>query len=277
MEVQQTTDSGYVVAGGTNSFGNFRQVYVIETLANGDPDWSKTYGGARWEDGLSVQQTLDGGYVIAGHTNSFADTLRAVYLVKANASGDTLWTRTFGGAGYDLAYSVQQTRDTGYILAGGTESFGDSSQVYLVKTDDSGSELWTRTFGGARHDYGKSVQQTSDSGYVIAGATTSYGGFSQVYLIKTEPDGLVEIEETPRVEVRATNVGPTIVRGVLFLPRDMTESPGNSDRVPRPTLLDAAGRKVADLSPGPNNLSFLCPGVYFARHSARVARIIITR
>ena len=186
--VQQTLDGGYIVAGWTSSFGNGAQVYLIKTNASGDTLWTRTYGGTDWDEGYSVQETMDRGYIVTGLTESFGDSSQA-YLIKTNASGDTLWTRNYGGAGDDEGYSVQQTSDTGYIIAGLTTSFGDSVQVYLVKTNAFGDTLWTRTYGGMGSDFSYSVRQTLDGGYIIAGSTTSFGNSYQVYLIKTNTAG----------------------------------------------------------------------------------------
>jgi len=164
------------------------QVYLIKTNASGDTLWTRNYGGSSFDRGWSVQQTSDGGYIVAGETWSFGNSDQ-VYLVKTNAGGDTLWTRAYGGAGYDEGYSVQQTQDTGYIVAGYTNSFGNGDQVYLVKTNDSGDTLWTRTYGGAVSDMGYSVQQTQDGDYIVAGHTTSFGNSAQVYLVKTNASG----------------------------------------------------------------------------------------
>ena len=188
--VQQTTDAGYIVAGGTLSFGNSYQVYLIKTNASGDTLWTRTYGGTNYDYGRSVQQTSDAGYIIAGFTNSFGAGGMDVYLIKTNASGDTLWTRTYGGTDNDPGYSVQQTSDTGYIVAGATHSFGAGDDVYLIKTDGSGDTLWTRTYGGTNQDLGYSVRQTSDGGYIIVGSTNSFGaGNYDVWLIKTNASG----------------------------------------------------------------------------------------
>jgi hypothetical protein len=188
--VQRTIDGGYIVAGGTYSYGGESDVYLIKTNASGGTLWTRTYGGIYIDIGYSVWQTTDGGYIIAGGTNSYGMGAGDVYLVKTNASGDALWIRTYGGAGSDYGYSVQQTTDGGYIVAGYTESYGEGGDVYLIKTNASGDTLWTKTYGGDSSDYGNSVQQTSDRGYIIAGYTESYGaGYRDIYLIKTDSLG----------------------------------------------------------------------------------------
>jgi hypothetical protein len=195
--VQQTADSGYIITGMTNSLGDSEyDVYLIKTDSNGDTLWTKTYGGTEHEYGLSVQQTTDDGYIIAGHTDSFGAGGDDVYLIKTDSNGDTLWTKTYGGGGHEKGKSVQQTIDSGYIITGYTGSFGFDADVYLIKTDSNGDTLWTKTYDGTvgndsgGNDCGYSVQQTADSGYIIAGITRFFGAyFDDVYLIKTDSNG----------------------------------------------------------------------------------------
>ncbi|MDD2891182.1 MAG: hypothetical protein PHE49_11190, partial [bacterium] len=190
--VQSTSDSGYIIAGYTNSFGFGNvDVYLIKTDSLGDTLWTKTYGGTQNDYGYFAQQTNDNGYIIAGYTNSFGAGGVDVYLIKTDSSGDTLWTRTYGGVNQDYGRSMQQTKDSGYIITGYTNSFGaGGADVYLIKINSSGDTLWTKTFGGSGSDYGHSVQQTKDSGYIIAGYTNSFGtGLSDIYLIKTNSSG----------------------------------------------------------------------------------------
>lgn len=181
--IQQTSDGGYIITGYTDSLSSGNgDVYLIKTDAVGNSVWTKTFGGGGGDDGWSVRQTTDGGYIIAGSTVSFGAGGGDVYLIKTNANGDTLWTRTYGNTGDDYAFSIQQTSDGGYVIAGNTDtcSAGDCSNVYLIKTDAAGNTLWAKAYGTG---YGRSVKQTADGGYIIVGE--GYG----VYLIKTDANG----------------------------------------------------------------------------------------
>jgi hypothetical protein len=186
-DVQQTSDSGYVVTG-VSSTGE-DAFFLMKTNAFGDTVWTKTYGGASHDQAWSVQQTLDKGYIVAGRTMSFGAGGYDYYLIKTDSLGDTLWTKTYGGLEHDYAYSVQQTTDSGYIVVGYTWSYGAGvNDVYLIKTDSSGDTLWTKVYGGASVDIGYSVQQTIDGGYIIVGVTASYGN-GMIYCLKTDQNG----------------------------------------------------------------------------------------
>lgn len=189
--VQQTYDGGYIVIGNTFSFGvDTDDVYMLKTDATGDTLWTKTYGGPGYETGNCIRQTADSGYIIAGATTSFGEGNADVYLIKTSSTGDTLWAKTFGGINSDVAYQIRQTFEGGYIVVGRTQSFGTGNpHVYLMKFNSMGDTIWTRTFGGNFIDYGKSVEQTSDSGYIIGGTTAGFGAGYQFYLIKVNTEG----------------------------------------------------------------------------------------
>jgi len=204
FSVQQTSDDGYIIAGYTYSYGaGYYDAWLIKTDSEGNELWNRTFGGSSSDYGISVQQTSDGGYIIAGATESYGAGSDDAWLIKTDSGGNELWNRTFGGSYDDWGFSVQQTSDSGYIVAGRTASYGSGSfDVWLTKTDSEGNELWNKTFGGSSGDVGYSVQQTSDGGYIIAGTTSSYGaGSGDVWLIK------VKGEEATELKVHNLNTG----------------------------------------------------------------------
>jgi len=196
--VQQTSDGGYIVVGCTASYGNGFNLWLIKTDEKGNENWSKIFGGSGNDVGWSVQQTTDGGYIIAGHTNSYGAGHKDIWLIKTNSSGDMEWNKTFGGTEWEEVGvdSVQQTIDGGYIIVGMTESYGAGDwDIWLIKTDAYGDMEWNKTFGGYDTEYGFSVQQTNDGGYILTGYTFSYG-LGDVWLIKTDVDGNEEWNNT---------------------------------------------------------------------------------
>ncbi len=217
--VQQTLDSGYVITG-YNGSGGGSSVWIIKTDASGDTVWTKTYGGGNYDCGSSVQQTTDSGFIVVGYTWNFGAGYTDVWLIRTDSLGDTLWAQTYGDTSIDRGFSVKQTVDGGYIIAGHTSSFGAGlDDVYIIKTDSLGDTLWTKTYGGGNNDWGNSIQQTSDGGYVIAGYTESFGaGDYDVWLLKMEPDtfGIAEKKIAP---IMNNDFGATIINGSLLLPK----------------------------------------------------------
>ena len=191
-QVQQTSDGGFILVGSTSSLGTTEMpdVYVIRTDSNGDTIWTKTYGGDSTDIGYSIQQTSDGGFIITGSTNSFGDSNDDVYLVRIDSIGDTLWTRTYGGAKMDKGSSVQETSDEGFIITGETLSFGVYQfTLYLIKTNSNGDTLWTKMYG----EYitrGNSIDVMSNGDCIITGMTLPTGSsYSDVYLIRIDSNG----------------------------------------------------------------------------------------
>jgi len=209
----QTSDGGYAIAGFTESFGaGEADVYVVKLDAKGNLQWTKTIGGPYREEGTSLIQTADGGYAIAGVTISFGAGKADVYVVKLDANGNLQWTKTIGGPKDDLGFSLIQTSDGGYAIAGYTKSFGAGEwDFYVVKLDAKGNLQWTKTIGGPKDDQGFSLIQTSDGGYVIAGLTESFGaGNGDVYVVKLDANG--HLQWTKTIGGPASDMGGSLIQ-----------------------------------------------------------------
>jgi hypothetical protein len=194
--IAQTKDSGYMLAGYTESYGNgSSDIYLIKTDPFGNKEWTKTIGNIKGEIAKSIQPSSDGGFVIAGATESKGNGSYDAYLAKIDDSGNILWDRTFGASSMDSAFDAKQTRDGGYITVGELGLSEDRgiglSDVYLVKTDANGNMQWDNVLGDDGMDIGLSVIQSKDGSYVVTGVTGS-GNLTQdsdVYLIKTDDRG----------------------------------------------------------------------------------------
>jgi len=194
-DIRQTNDDGFIIAGFIDTTGATNPS-LVKTGATGNVQWVKTYGGSGNNEVFnSVRQTSDNGYIANGYTDSFGAGGTDAYVVKTDATGNVLWSHTFGGSGSDDSYSGQQTADGGYIIAG--SYFGTDADLFLVKMDASGNLLWTKTIGGTGNEFAYSVQQTNDKGYITTGSTTSFGAAgNDVYLVKTDSVGTVQWTKT---------------------------------------------------------------------------------
>jgi hypothetical protein len=222
--------AGYTYFFGAASF----DIFLIKTDANGNVQWAKTYGGTSYDWDYSVQQTSDGGYIVAGWTWSFGAGYDDIFLIKTDTNGNIIWAKTYGGTGYEKAFSVQQTSDGGYIVAGSTSSFGvGGGDLFLIKTDANGNVIWAKTYGGTYDDLAYSVQQTSDGGYIVAGWTNSFGaGGVDIFLIKTDANGNIGSCGIVR------NASPTVntVSPTVNTPSPFVSSPSFTINSPSPTI-----------------------------------------
>ncbi|MGB3946650.1 MAG: T9SS type A sorting domain-containing protein [Bacteroidia bacterium] len=176
--IKETADTNYIIAGFTNSFGfGGYDMYLIKTNRGGDTLWTKTYGGTNWDFAYCAEPTSDGGYIMAGGTYSFGKGDEDMYVVKLNANGDTLWTKTYGGTEQDEAKSIIQTSDGGYLLTGFSKSLGEpNGDIYTIKTNSMGDTLWTKKFGGVEVDEAYDVlENTLTNEYLVAGRSKSVG------------------------------------------------------------------------------------------------------
>jgi hypothetical protein len=194
----QSSDGGYVVAGWSDSFGaGYRDIYVVKLDSSGNVQWTKTIGGSNSDEAWSIIQSSDGGYVVAGDTPSFGAGSADFYVVKLDSGGNVQWTKTIGGSDLDVATSIIQSSDGGYVVAGYTRSFGAGSyDIYVVKLDSSGNVIWTKTIGGSDWDVARSIIQSSDGGYVVAGYTGSFGAGGDIYVVKLDSGGNAQWTKT---------------------------------------------------------------------------------
>jgi len=190
VDVKQTTDNGFIICGYYSDLGpGGFDVWLLKTDSNGDTLWTNTYGGANNDYGNSVFQADDGGYVIIGSTRSYGAGDFDYWILKTNASGDSLWSTTYGSFYYEIAFEAQATSDGGYIIAGGKQ-IQENADIWLLKIYSNGEEEWSQTYGGDYNDVAYSVQETADAGFIVSGYTRSFGsGGDDVYLIKTDMYG----------------------------------------------------------------------------------------
>ena len=189
--ITKLTD-GYLLSGFTLSYGlTYSDIIVVRTDLNGDTLWTKLYGGAGEEICYTSLQTLDGGFIFVGYTNSFGAGNWDVYLIKTDESGNVQWSKTYGGGNYETASMIRQLPDSGYIVAGYTNSYGNGTyDAYAIRTDVYGDTLWTRTYGGGNWDWFNVVEQTTDGNLVFCGTTMSFGqGNMEAWLLRTNMAG----------------------------------------------------------------------------------------
>jgi hypothetical protein len=254
-----------------------RDVWLLRTDSLGDTLWTRLYGGEYNDAAGDIAGTADGGFAFAGYTYSFSGqpgTRRDGWLVRLDSKGDTLWTRTFPGVygqGGTFA-SVRILPDQGFLLSGTDDAH--LGQGWLAQTDSLGNPVWQAAWGDITKenwDHIVRAQPTEDGGCIAFGSSYTYSTPSfDAWMLKVDSLCVAGIEETPSAGRQRTNAA-TIVRGVLML----------GDRRPttgaRPELLDATGRKVLDLHPGPNDVNRLAPGVYFVRSSSQLTRVALVR
>jgi len=170
--------------------------FLFAGLCPAQTQFSRAVGGTGYEEPRSVVQTNDGGYAVAGYTSSFGAGRNDLFLVKLSSIGSLDWAKAVGGTDSDHGYSVVQTNDGGYAVAGYTSSFGaGGSDLFLVKFDSTGSVEWAKAVGGISGDVGNSVIQTTDNGYVVMGVTRSFGAVPPTYdlfLVKFNSTGSLE-------------------------------------------------------------------------------------
>lgn len=187
----ETPDGGYLITGYTFSPGSSdADILVIKTDDKGDVVWTKIFGGAGTEyaNGCTA---VAAGYLITGYTTSFGNGSKDVYVISLDSDGNEVWSKTYGGKSWDVGTSVCAAEDGSYFVCGFTHSYSAGEEdIYLLKIDKDGNEIWSKTYGGERIEMSNSIAVTSDGCCIIGGTSLSYGGKNtDFYVIKTDADG----------------------------------------------------------------------------------------
>ena len=211
--VDNTDDGGYIVTGYTRSFGaGGKDLWLIKTDASGRRLWERTFGGLKDDTGYSVQQANDGGYIVAGQTESYSTAGDDLWLLKTDQDGREEWNRTFSGAQDEVGFQVVKTIDGGYAIVGRTDSGQEGlERALLLKVDSLGKKQFERSFGLTGLIVGTSVDQTMDGGYIIAGRTESADFGKDMWIVRTDSAGkrLWEMSLGGYDDEIATSVGQT--------------------------------------------------------------------
>ena len=194
---QVTSDDGFILSGGISGSGG-GDIWVSKLDSSAEIEWQKLYGGFEYNLSHSIQQTSDGGYILACSLQSFGVENPDVWILKLDLSGDIEWQKTYGGNDYDSPSLIQETSGGGYILACNSNSFGAGDRdIWILKLTSSGDIEWQKAYGGSENDDVYSIQQTSDSGYIVGGKTVSFGeGEDDAWILKLLQNGDIEWQKT---------------------------------------------------------------------------------
>jgi uncharacterized delta-60 repeat protein len=190
--LQHTADGGFVITGPTNSFGSgANDIWVLKLASDGEIEWEKTYGGTKADVSHAIEQTTDGGYVVAGHTKSFGAGGQDYFVLKLNSTGGIQWQKAYGGSGNDVIRFVKQASDGGYVAAGFTHSFGSRGDIMVIKLDSAGSMEWDMHYGGSKFEEPSTVLEVDD-GFIILEQTASFSGSTDGWMFKVDMAGKID-------------------------------------------------------------------------------------
>ena len=263
-------DSGYIIAGYTSSFGNGGEdAWVVKIDSNGNEEWNQTFGGQYSDRFYSIIQNNDRDFVCCGYTSSFGNGGEDAWVVKIDSNGNEEWNQTFGGQYSDRFYCIQKVEDENYVLTGFTsQNYGSNKEdTWLVKISNNGEEIWNKIFGGNYYDYGGSVKQTIDNGFVIVGLISHdpdlYNADS--FVIKTNNHGNIIWEKTyggPYLEygtdIIQINNGSYIISGVS---QQYLDDGGGSDGNIELIKIDSSGNIDWIQSIGDSNYHDFCNSI----------------
>lgn len=229
--VQRTFGGGMVVAGASNSTpATGHDAWILNLNSAGAISWQKIYGGSLEDEALAIRQTSDGGFIVAGDTTSFGAGMEDFYVVRLDSLGNTVWSKSYGGSASDVANSVIQTTDGGFVVAGYTASSGAGAKdFWIMRLDTGGKVSWQKTYGGTGDDIAYSIQQTSDGGFLVAGSLT--GASVDALVLRLDPEGAVLWKKTygGANTDSAQSIQQTTDGGFVFAGKTATQGAGMND------------------------------------------------
>ncbi len=196
----QAKDGGFVMVGHNRSVDDFGDVYVVKADKNGELIWENHFGEQFVDHGFDVVENEDGDFIVAGTIGGFFNPTSSdyynsnadIFIIKVNAAGEEIWTKTLGGEQHDWAKGIIAAPDGGYFICGSTQSEGAGSfDMFLIKIDEDGNQLWLKTFGGPEFEYGEQVKLSEDNNLFLLGTSASYSADYKTdhLLVKTDLDG----------------------------------------------------------------------------------------
>jgi|TARA_B100001105_G_scaffold176643_1_gene142392 hypothetical protein len=209
-DITQTSDGGYIITGYTKSFssGGDMDLWLIKTDANGESclysdggtcsenssKWIKSFGTSGNDYGTSVQETSEGDFIVAGKSGR----IPSVFVIKTNSSGEKIWENLYGTGPGDRAQYIIERQDLGFLIVGKENANNVDDNLCLINIDTDGAEVWHSLYGGGGADGGNHISEVSGGGYIIAGATKSYGNgnWDDLWLVKTSTGGSMEWQKT---------------------------------------------------------------------------------
>lgn len=255
-KIIQTSDNGFIIAGSSNSeisgyktencYG-YIDFWIVKLDSNGTFEWEKTIGGSLYDELISIIETNEGDFILAGSSSSNISNDKSedsrgeidYWIVKINASGLIIWDKTYGGTGVDKISTIQKTSDNGFIVGGysnsnisgdKTENSKGSFDYWVIKINDNGQMMWQKTIGGSNNDELKSIIQLIDGSYILAGLsfsnisgdrTISNSNFQDAWLVKLSNFGTIIWQENYNVEdfskLISTSDGNFILSGSNYL------------------------------------------------------------
>jgi Tol biopolymer transport system component len=227
-----TGDGGLLLVGSTNYTHNDtarEDIWLCRTDAAGEVLWQRTHGGEAFDRAGAIIPAADGGYVILAETESFGAGGRDIYVLKVDPEGNEIWSQTFGGPKRERAGDIQPAAGSGYIVVGSTASYGSGTQdLFLIRLDADGAELWSHAFGGEHLEEGHAVHETSDGGFFVLGEVLHGGGLygnqdPDIFMLRTDAAGeelWSQVWEEPGGQggfsLLPTSGGDYIIGGILI-------------------------------------------------------------